>query len=99
NTNKTIAQSEASIYGKTHGRVSVLANRQTQRMNPNGAVFLKFVTGKPTAELAEAPPLANLPHTPLGLGCVIAADCASEHADWATSTCRLSRTRLPPTTV
>jgi hypothetical protein len=31
----------------------VLADRQTHRMNSNGAVFLKFGTGKLTAELAE----------------------------------------------
>nr|WP_294888125.1 hypothetical protein [uncultured Limnobacter sp.] len=58
--------------GKTHGRVSVLAESQTLRMNPSGAVFLKFVTGKPTAELAQQ---------------------ASRF------TRRLSRTRLPHTTV
>jgi hypothetical protein len=46
--------------GKKYGRVSVLAIRQTPRMNSNGAIFLKFGTVKPTAELVVARPGLSL---------------------------------------
>ncbi|WP_291747890.1 hypothetical protein, partial [Limnobacter sp. UBA3528] len=45
---------EASIYGKTDGRVSVSACSRPLRIHSNGAVFLKCAPSNPTAELAQS---------------------------------------------